>query len=216
MLLQAQIQRKLKNFTLQAQLELKQGQLLGLMGPSGSGKSMLLKILAGLEPADRGSIYLNNSCLYNSEEKICLRPQQRHIGYLFQSYALFPNMTVVGNIACVLRAQGCYSQERVQELVQRFKLQGLEQHYPQQLSGGQKQRTALARLLVSRPKVVLLDEPFAALDTELKQELYVELLQLFKQEGLSGIIVSHDQQELLQLADKILYISNGGISNEKN
>lgn len=211
MILQAKVKKKLAAFTLEAQLQLNEGQALGLMGPSGSGKSMLLKILAGLEDPDSGYIALEGRALYDSEQKINLAPQKRCLGYLFQSYALFPNMTVAGNITCVLKAHNRYSSQELNKLLSRLQLQGLEGRYPKELSGGQQQRAAIARLLASRPKVVFLDEPFSALDTNLKEQLRQDLAALLKEEGMSCLLVSHDEADIKALCPRVLYIKEGRV-----
>lgn len=216
MQLEINISKKLKEFTLQAELALQDG-VLGLMGSSGSGKSMLLKCLAGIETPDSGRIVLNGRVLFDSAAKINLPPQQRRVGYLFQSYALFPNMSVADNIICGPRAKGLrqeQSQAVVQAMVSKFQLQGLEARYPRQLSGGQKQRAALARLLAVEPEVILLDEPFSALDTQLKDRLQKQLQQLLAEYGGISVLVSHDRQEIERLSDRVLFIQQGILSEE--
>lgn len=216
MQLEINISKKLKEFTLQAELVLLDG-VLGLMGSSGSGKSMLLKCLAGIETPDSGRIVLNGRVLFDSAAKINLPPQQRRVGYLFQSYALFPNMSVAENIICGPRAKGLrqeQSQAVVQAMVSKFQLQGLEARYPRQLSGGQKQRAALARLLAVEPEVILLDEPFSALDTQLKDRLQEQLQQLLAEYGGISVLVSHDRQEIERLSDRVLFIQQGILSEE--
>lgn len=216
MQLEINISKKLKEFTLQAELALQDG-VLGLMGSSGSGKSMLLKCLAGIETPDSGRIVLNGRVLFDSAAKINLPPQQRRVGYLFQSYALFPNMSVAENIICGPRAKGLrqeQSQAVVQAMVSKFQLQGLEARYPRQLSGGQKQRAALARLLAVEPEVILLDEPFSALDTQLKDRLQEQLQLLLAEYGGISVLVSHDRQEIERLSDRVLFIQQGILSEE--
>lgn len=216
MQLEVNICKKLKEFTLQAEFVLHDG-VLGLMGSSGSGKSMLLKCLAGIEIPDCGRIVLNGRVLFDSTEKINLPPQQRRIGYLFQNYALFPNMSVAENIMCGPRAKGLKQEQSraiVQAMVNKFQLQGLEARYPRQLSGGQKQRTALARLLAVEPEVILLDEPFSALDAQLKEKLQEQLQQLLQEYGGISVLVSHDRQEIERLSDSVLLIHQGILSEE--
>ena len=216
MQLEINISKRLKEFTLQAELSLKDG-VLGLMGSSGSGKSMLLKCVAGIETPDWGRIVLNGRVLFDSAAKINLPPQQRNIGYLFQSYALFPNMSVAANILCGPRAKGLNKeqcQNIVKTMVDKFQLQGLETRYPRQLSGGQKQRTALARLLAVEPEVILLDEPFSALDAQLKDRLQEQLQQLLAEYGGISVLVSHDRQEIEWLSDRVLFIHQGILSEE--
>lgn len=216
MQLEVNICKKLKEFTLQAEFVLHDG-VLGLMGSSGSGKSMLLKCLAGIETPDCGRIILNGRVLFDSAEKINLSPQQRRIGYLFQNYALFPNMSVAENIMCGPRAKGLKQEQSkviVQAMVNKFQLQGLEARYPRQLSGGQKQRTALARLLAVEPEVILLDEPFSALDAQLKEKLQAQLQQLLQEYGGISVLVSHDRREIERLSDSVLFIHQGNLSEE--
>lgn len=216
MQLEVNIRKKLKEFTLQAKFVLHDG-VLGLMGSSGSGKSMLLKCLAGIETPDCGRIVLNGRVLFDSTEQINLPPQQRRIGYLFQNYALFPNMSVAENIMCGPRAKGLkqeQSQGIVQAMINKFQLQGLEARYPRQLSGGQKQRTALARLLAVEPEVILLDEPFSALDAQLKEKLQEQLQQLLQEYGGISVLVSHDRHEIERLSDSVLFIHQGNLSEE--
>lgn len=211
MLLEVNITKKLKEFTLQADFSLGK-EVTGIMGRSGSGKSMLLKCLAGIETPDTGKIVLNGKVLFASDRKINLIPQQRSIGYLFQSYALFPNMSVQDNILCGLLAKNtdkklCF--EKAAQLIDRFRLNGLENRYPGQISGGQKQRTALARLLGAEPEIILLDEPFSALDTDLKSELQQEMAEFLQEYNGTAILVSHDKNEVRALSSRQYFIENG-------
>ena len=170
MSLEVKIKKKLKEFTLKSELNVETG-CTGLMGPSGSGKSITLKCIAGVETADSGRIVLDGKILYDSEKKIDLPPQKRKIGYLFQGYALFPNMTIEENIKTGLRAKGFPKDEieqKTNDMMKRFHIEELAKRYPRQISGGQKQRTALARMLVCEPEVILMDEPFSALDEYLR------------------------------------------------
>lgn len=211
MILEVKIIKKLRDFTLQAEFVLHEGTL-GLMGRSGSGKSMLLKCLAGLETPDSGRVVLGSKVLYDSEQKINLIPQQRNVGYLFQNYALFPNMNVRENVLCGIQAQRLSHKEAVQNaemLLAKFQLTDLAESYPGQLSGGQKQRTALARLVAARPQVILLDEPFSALDTDLKEDMQQELAKVLAEYGKIAVLVSHDRQEILRLSKKIFTIQEG-------
>lgn len=216
MLLEAEITKQLKEFELRASFTLEQ-EVLGIMGSSGSGKSMLLKCLAGIETPDSGRIVLNNRVLFDSQQKINLVPQQRSIGYLFQSYALFPNMSVQENILCGLRAKklpeaACLA--KAGELIERFRLQGLANRYPRQISGGQKQRTAVARLLAAEPQIILLDEPFSALDTKLKEELKTEMRDFLQEYDGAAILVSHDKSEIELLSSRHYRIVSGLLKEE--
>ena len=179
-LLKVDIQKELKEFDLDVDFELRNGRL-GILGPSGCGKSMTLKSIAGIVTPDEGvvSVITNEERTYfDSGKKINLKPQSRNVGYLFQNYALFPNMTVEENIAIGLSKEN--QEKTVSEMIKRFHLNGLEKRYPRQLSGGQQQRVALARILAYGPDVILLDEPFSAMDTFLKEQLRIELLNSLK------------------------------------
>ena len=192
MSLYVDIEKRLGAFRLKSKFEVAD-ETLALLGASGCGKSMTLKCIAGIVTPDRGRIVLNGRVLFDSEKKIDLTPQQRRVGYLFQQYALFPNMTVEQNILCGIRA-GSRSEKRslAAEKLRMFRLEGLEKKYPAQLSGGQQQRVALARILCSEPQAILLDEPFSALDSYLKWNLELELSDLLA--GFHGPIlwVSHE------------------------
>ena len=208
------IAKRLNQFNLQVEFNLENG-LTGLMGASGSGKSMTLKCIAGIELPDSGKIVLDGKVLFDSEAKVNLPPQKRNVGYLFQSYALFPNMNVVENILCGLQAKGLSDAEanaRAQKLVEKFKLQGLEKSYPRQLSGGQKQRVALARLLAAEPEVILLDEPFSALDEDLKEDLQRELRAVLAEFGGVALLVSHNKSEIKKLCNSAYVIKQGQVA----
>ena len=208
------IAKRLNQFDLQVEFNLEAG-VAGLMGARGSGKSMTLKCIAGIELPDSGKIVLDGKVLFDSEAKINLIPQKRNVGYLFQSYALFPNMNVLENILCGLQAKGLDATEasaRVQALIEKFKLQGLEKAYPRQLSGGQKQRVALARLLAAEPEVILLDEPFSALDEDLKEELQIELQKTIAEFGGVALLVSHNKFEITKLCNEAYVIKQGQVA----
>ena len=203
MSLYVDIEKRLGVFRLQSKFEVAD-ETLALLGASGCGKSVTLKCIAGIMTPDRGRIVLNGRVLFDSEKKIDLTPQQRRVGYLFQQYALFPNMTVEQNILCGIRA-GSRSEKRslAAEKLRMFRLEGLEKKYPAQLSGGQQQRVALARILCSEPQAILLDEPFSALDSYLKWNLELELSDLLA--GFRGPIlwVSHDLGECYRNCQKV-------------
>ena len=210
-LLKVDIQMELKEFDLNVDFELKKGRL-GILGPSGCGKSMTLKSIAGIVTPDEGIVSLktNEETVYfDSNKRINLKPQKRNVGYLFQNYALFPNMTVEENI--VIGLSGDDKGNTVSEMVKRFHLEGLEKRYPRQLSGGQQQRVALARILAYGPDVILLDEPFSALDTFLKEQLRIELANMLK--GFDGfsIMVTHDRDEAFQFCDELIVLDQGKI-----
>jgi len=210
-LLKVNIQKKLKEFDLDVAFELKKG-CLGILGPSGCGKSMTLKSVAGIVDPDAGLVSLTadgETIYFDSTKKINLKPQKRNVGYLFQNYALFPNMTVEENVAIgVSKSSGG---KTVSEIIKRFRLEGLEKRYPRQLSGGQQQRVALARILAYSPDVILLDEPFSAMDTFLKEQLRIELLNSLEDfDGLS-ILVTHDRDEAFQFCDELIILDEGKI-----
>lgn len=183
---------------------------LSLLGASGSGKSMTLKCIAGIEKPDKGKIVLNDRVLFDSEHGINLPPQKRKIGYLFQEYALFPNMSVRQNIEVALHHLP--KDERaiaVSNKLEEFKLKGLENKKPYELSGGEKQRTALARIMASNPEVLLLDEPFSALDRYLKWQLLMEVKNTLSDFGKPVIFVTHDIDEVLAISDLICVLNDG-------
>ena len=209
--LKVNIRKQLKEFDLNVDFELKNKRL-GILGPSGCGKSMTLKSLAGIVTPDEGTISLNTgeeTVYFDSNNKINLKPQKRNVGYLFQNYALFPNMTVEENIAIGLSKNN--DEKSVSDLIKRFHLEGLDKRYPRQLSGGQQQRVALARILAYGPDVILLDEPFSAMDTFLKEQLRLELVNLLK--GFDGfsIMVTHDRDEAFQFCDELIILDQGKI-----
>ncbi len=185
----------------------------GLLGASGSGKSLTLKCIAGIEHPDSGCIVLGDRVLFDSKAGINLRIQERRVGYLFQSYALFETMTAKKNILCGLH--GVKDRDEREKLysniIELLRLQGLENQKPAELSGGQSQRVALARMLVSRPELILLDEPFSALDTNLKESLQPELLQLLTSYGKPVIMVTHSKDEASFMCSHIALIEKGHI-----
>lgn len=205
--LDVRIKKFLRDFTLDVAFVV-EDEVFALLGASGAGKSMTLKIIAGIEHADEGRIVLNGRTLFDSAKKICLPPQARRVGYLFQSCALFPNMTVAENISFAASGTDAEKERKLRENLARFKLNGLENSYPHELSGGQAQRVALARGLASHAQILLLDEPFSALDSPLKWQLEFELAEVFKLYG-AAILVSHDSDEVFRLADKVAVINSG-------
>jgi sulfate/thiosulfate transport system ATP-binding protein len=189
-------------------LEVPSGSLLALLGPSGSGKTTLLRIIAGLEAPDRGSV------LYQDEDATHRPARERNVGFVFQHYALFRHMTVFENIAFGLRVRHWSKtrvQKRVQELLELIQLSGLEKRYPAQLSGGQRQRVALARALAPEPRLLLLDEPFGALDAKVRQELRQWLRRLHNDLHVTSVFVTHDQDEALEVADRVVVMRAGRI-----
>ena len=201
------IEKQLGNFQLKMKFETEE-QVLALLGASGSGKSMTLKCIAGIETPDRGRIVLDNRVLFDSGKHINVAPQERHVGYLFQQYALFPNMTVEQNIACGVRNRKNKTLA-VQDMIMRMGLTGLEKKKPHQLSGGQQQRTALARILVNEPRLLLLDEPFSALDSHLRFQMEQEVRRVIEALGKPVLLVSHDRDEAYRLASHIALLKDG-------
>lgn len=207
-MLEVQIYKKLAEFDLDVSFQV-EDNILGLMGASGSGKSMTLKCIAGIETPDCGRIVLNGRVLFDSEKKINVPIQKRNVGYMFQSYALFPNMSVYENVCVGLKARKVKDVDIVvRKVMRQFQICELASRYPKQLSGGQRQRVALARLMAYEPDVLLLDEPFSALDEDLKEDLLRELkmeLQISK----PVIFVSHNKEEVNDLCDLKYKIKEG-------
>lgn len=179
MALEISIQKRLGGFQLDMHLQ-SGSRRIGILGVSGCGKSMTLRSIAGVERPDSGRILVDERVLFDSKKHINVRPQKRSIGYLFQNYALFPTMTVAENIGAGLKGSREEKRERVARMVERFQLSGLESRLPGQLSGGQQQRTALARIMAYEPDMILLDEPFSALDDNLKERLQQEMWELLE------------------------------------
>ena len=204
------IKKKLGSFELESQFEARNG-VTCLLGPSGCGKSMTLKCIAGIEKPDSGHIELDGVVLYDSEKGINLPPQKRHVGYLFQNYALFPNMTVRQNILCGMRHEKdkAKKEEKLAKMLDMFQLNGLENHRPGQLSGGQAQRTALARIMVSDPQLLLLYEPFSALDAHLRDKLMIEMRDVLARFGREVIMVTHSRDEAYNMSREIAVMDSG-------
>lgn len=194
-------------FPLTVNLSVEKGEFLALTGPSGGGKTTLLRLIAGLEKAEEGQIIFNKSTWLNTSKKQFIVPQKRSIGFVFQDYALFPNMTIQQNLAFALDKNT--PKNRVGELLELMELTALANRFPRQLSGGQQQRVALARALVRQPKILLLDEPLSALDTEMRQRLQDDLKRLHEAYDLTTILVSHDEREIFKLANRVVFIENG-------
>jgi sulfate transport system ATP-binding protein len=189
-------------------LEVPPGCLLALLGPSGSGKTTLLRVISGLEVPDSGTV------LYYDEDLTNRSARDRNFGFVFQHYALFRHMTVFDNIAFALRVRRwpkARIKERVDELLHLIRLDGLDRRYPSQLSGGQRQRVALARSLAAQPRVLLLDEPFGALDAKVRIELRAWLRRLHDEIGVTSVFVTHDQEEAFEVADKVVVMGGGKV-----
>lgn len=211
--LKVEIRKKLRAFTLDISFQTGNG-CLGILGSSGCGKSMTLKSVAGIVTPDSGKIALSRSdnerVLYESGKKLNVRPQERRVGYLFQNYALFPNMTVKDNIAAGIRSRAD-GDLRIRQMIERFRLEGLENSYPGRLSGGQQQRVALARILAYEPEVLLLDEPFSAMDTYLREGLRLELARVLADYDGVTVMVTHDRDEAYQLCEQLLLLDHGAV-----
>ena len=210
MSLHVDIRKKLGSFTLDVNFTAERG-ITSLLGASGCGKSMTLKCIAGIEKPDEGVIELDGRTLYDSAKGINLPPQARRVGYLFQNYALFPNMTVRQNILCGLNREKdrAVKQRRLREMLKMMQLEGFEERKPAQLSGGQQQRVALARILVSDPQILLLDEPFSALDGHLRDALKVEMRDLLERFGREVLMVTHDRNEAYNMSREIAVMDKG-------
>lgn len=209
-MLEVSVEKTLGNFMLQSSFTCSKG-VLGILGSSGCGKSLTLKCIAGLYSPDKGTIKLNGKELFNSDSKLNVPSRQRNIGYVFQNYALFPHLTVYKNIAYgVQHMDRGKRHELVTEMIDKMQLNGHEEQYPSQLSGGQQQRVALARTLIIEPELLLLDEPFSALDSHVKQILEKELLSIIKK-NFHGIVilVTHNIEEAYRLCDRIFVVDEG-------
>ena len=215
-MLKVKIKKKLDNITLDVDFETNDN-VLGLIGASGSGKSMTLKCIAGIEKPDSGFISLDDRVLFDSEKKINLKPQERKIGYLFQNYALFPQMTVKKNIYVSINKK--YNkqekEQKTKEIIDTLNLKGLENKLPSEISGGQQQRVAFARIIVNEPDFLLLDEPFSALDAFLKWNLAKELKSIVDKWGKKAIFVTHNINEVYYLCKNAIVLDKG-IEIEKN
>lgn len=210
------IKKRLGDFLLDVSFTAEDG-IMGILGPSGCGKSMTLRCIAGVERPDSGHIELDGVTLFDSARRVNIKPQNRRVGYLFQNYALFPNMSVRQNILCGLKNEkDRAARERIlAEYLELMQLTGLEDHYPSQLSGGQQQRTALARILVNRPKLLMLDEPFSALDSHLREKLLVEMKAILEGYGGVSLAVTHSRDEAYDLCSTIALMQNGSIHTLK-
>jgi molybdate transport system ATP-binding protein len=197
---------------LQVHTAIPTGQFITLYGKSGAGKTTLLRILAGLLLPEKGQITFNGLTWLDRDKNICLPPHQRNIGFVFQDYALFPNMTVYENLRFAL--QKGQSPARIKALIELIELGDLQHQKPQTLSGGQQQRVALARALVQQPQLLLLDEPLSALDQEMRYKLQSYLLQIQSEFKLTTILVSHDLAEIRKLASEVLVLDQGKVVNQ--
>lgn len=211
MSLYVDIKKDLGGFSLETKFEAGQG-VTGILGASGCGKSMTLRCIAGIMKPDEGHIELDGTVFFDSEKRINLKPQQRRVGLLFQNYALFPNMTVQQNLMTGLipyEKDKKKAETAIREMMEKFCLTGLEGHKPSQLSGGQQQRVALARIFLSKPRILMLDEPFSALDGYLRWSLEMELSEVLQEFGGSTLFVSHSREEIYRICDRVCVMDQG-------
>ena len=200
MAMEVKIHKKLGEYELDVHWKSTKKRI-GILGASGSGKSLTLKSIAGIEHPDQGHIQIGDHVLYDSDSRICLKPQKRNVGYMFQNYALFPTMTVEQNVGAGLAGN--------KKMIRHFRLEGLEKRLPRELSGGQQQRVALARIMAYEPSVILLDEPFSALDVFLKDRLQQEMMELLSDYDGTVILVSHSRDEIYRFSEDLLVIDDG-------
>jgi len=205
------IKKRLGSFELNSCFEAEPGEVLGILGSSGCGKSITLRCIAGIITPDFGKIVLDGKTLFDSKKHLSLRPQQREVGLFFQNYALFPNMTVEQNILTGLSREKDKAEKKkaCAAMIEMLRLTGLEKHKPHQLSGGQQQRVALARILVSKPKIVMLDEPFSALDSYLRWQTEMDISEVLREFNMTTLLVSHSRDEIYRMCDKVCVVSQG-------
>ncbi len=213
-MLEISVQKKLRDFDLEVSLKVEEGEILMLVGENGCGKSTLLNMVAGLLTPDAGEITLAGEPLFDSNLRINLPPENRTIGYVFQSYALFPHLTVYENVAFGLRARHLSRrkiEERVKDQLEVVGLWDVRDARAVKISGGQKQRTALARALAIEPRILLLDEPLAALDIRRQAEMRKELRKLIRDFGVPSIVVTHDLRDVVSIGDKVSLLEAGKV-----
>lgn len=208
MAIEVRIHREFDDFKLDVQFQ-SESRRIGILGASGCGKSLTLKSIAGIERPETGKIESAGKVFFDSAKKIWMPPQERNVGYLFQNYALFPTITVEKNIGIALRCGKKEKEKKVRDMIDRFSLQGLEKKLPGQLSGGQQQRTALARIMIYEPDMILLDEPFSALDSYLKEQTQRECLELLQDYPGTVILVSHSRDEIYRFSEEVLVMDGG-------
>lgn len=200
------LEKNLELFQLKIKFEI-EDEILGIQGPSGSGKTTILNLISGLMKSQFSEIVVDDLMIESTEKCICLPTRERNIGYMFQDYALFPHYNVKDNIKFGMKDSALYS-----DLIKMLKLEKLLNRYPSEISGGEKQRVALARTLVTSPKVLLMDEPFSALDLDLRRDLYDNFRELIKTLNIPVVLITHDNEEARILADKIIHINKGKIT----
>ena len=209
-MIEINISRTLGRFHLNMEVK-SDSRRIGILGASGCGKSMTLGCIAGIESPDRGRIVLEGRTLYDRDQKINVKPQKRKIGYLFQNYALFPTMSVRKNIMAGLKCGKAEQEQIADKMITKFQLDGLGDRLPGELSGGQQQRAALARIMAYEPEVILLDEPFSALDEFLKDRLQQELIQMLEDYPGTVILVSHSRDEIYRFSDELIVMDQGKV-----
>ncbi|MDY6306763.1 MAG: ABC transporter ATP-binding protein [Lachnospiraceae bacterium] len=189
------------------------GEFVSFLGPSGCGKTTILRMIGGLEHPDQGEIWFDDQCMFSRDKKIDVPPERRHLGYVFQDFALWPHMTVFENIAYPLRARHETKdlENKILIALKEVHLEGFEKRYPGQLSGGQQQRVAFARALVAEPKCILFDEPLSALDALLRENMRREIKRITAAMGTTSIFVTHDQTEAMSMSDRIYVLNNGAV-----
>ena len=209
-MIEINIQKTLGRFHLDMHVK-SNSKRIGILGASGCGKSMTLKCIAGIETPDQGQIVLEERILYDNTQKINIKPQKRKIGYLFQNYALFPTMSVRKNIMAGLRCSQEEQERIADQMIEKFQLTGLGNRLPGELSGGQQQRVALARIMAYEPDAILLDEPFSALDSFLKEQLLEDMIRQLSDYAGDVIMVSHSRDEIYQFCDRLLILDQGRV-----
>ncbi len=197
------------DFNLKISCAINEGQFVSIFGSSGAGKTTILRLIAGLTQQDSGFISVNNTIWFDATNSINLSPQKRKVGFVFQDYSLFPNMTVKENLEFALNKG--QSKDIINELIETIELTDLQDRKPETLSGGQKQRVALARAMVQKPNILLLDEPLSALDGEMRNKLQDYILKVHKKYNLTTFLVSHDISEVFKLSDHVIKLENGSI-----
>jgi molybdate transport system ATP-binding protein len=204
------IKKSYKDFTLESSFQ-SDDTSLGILGASGSGKSLTLKCIAGLITPDEGLIKVNGKTVFDSSAKINIPSQKRNVGYLFQNYALFPHMTVWKNIAFAIKDNSKDKDATIRALLERYELSGLEKRFPESLSGGQQQRVALARIFAYKPEILLLDEPFSALDTFLRENMQAQLIRILEDYEGDVVLVTHSRDEVYRICPELIIMSKGQI-----
>ncbi len=208
--LHADIHKRIGNFSLNVQIE-SDAKRIGILGASGSGKSMTLRSIAGIEDAVSGHIEVSGRVLFDSDSRINLKPQKRNVGYMFQNYALFPTMTVLKNVMAGLKGRTEENRQTAMEMLRRFRMDEYADRLPGELSGGQQQRVALARIMVTEPELILLDEPFSALDGYLRDRMQVEMLEMLRDYPGQVVMVSHSRDELYRFSEELFVLHQGTV-----